>query len=131
MFCIKNLMILHLQRKTNLKWAAFSEIHVFLVDLCWIEILVAMDFYVSLCSKSDLDLLRIFPTKKKKSKTISSRVDVFNNFTEMDIFCIKSAAIIAVYQIFHLIDYFCLEIVEKIKLKFVRMPQSMKSSYLG
>ena len=69
--------------------------------------------------------------KHKKSKTISSRVDVFKYLTEMDIFCFKSAAIIAVYQIFHLIDEFCLEIVKKIKLKSVRMPQSMKSSYLG
>ena len=69
--------------------------------------------------------------KHKKSKTISSRVDAFKNLTEMDIFCFKSAAIIAVDQIFHLIDYFCPEIVKKIKLKFVRMPQSMKSSYLG
>ena len=42
--------------------------------------------------------------KHKKSKTISSRVDVFKNLTEMDIFCFKSAAIIAVNQIFHLID---------------------------
>ena len=42
--------------------------------------------------------------KDKKSKTISSRVDVFKNLTEMDMFCFKSAAIIAVYQIFHLID---------------------------
>ena len=55
----------------------------------------------------------------------------FKNLTEMDIFCFKSVAIIAVYQIFHLIDYFCREIVEKIKLTFFRMPQSMKSSYLG
>ena len=69
--------------------------------------------------------------KHKKSKTISSRVDAFKNLTEMDIFCFKSAAIIAVYQIFDLIDQFCLEIVEKIKLKFVRMPQSMKSFFLG
>ena len=65
------------------------------------------------------------------SKTISSRVDVFKNLTEMDIFCFKSAAIIAVYQIFHLIHWFCLEIIENIKLKIVRTPQSMKSSYLG
>ena len=36
--------------------------------------------------------------KHKKSKTISSRVDVFKNFPEMDVFCFKSAAIIAVYQ---------------------------------
>ena len=53
----------------------------------------------------------------------------FKNLTEMDIFCFKSVAIIAVYQIFHLIDYFCREIVEKIKLTFFRMPQSMKSSF--
>ena len=42
--------------------------------------------------------------KHKKFKTICSRVDVFKNLTEMDIFCFESAAIIAVYQIFHLID---------------------------
>ena len=42
--------------------------------------------------------------KHKKSKTISLRVDVLKNLTEMDIFCFKSAAIIAVYQIFYLID---------------------------
>ena len=39
-----------------------------------------------------------------ESKTISSMVDVFKNLTEMDIFCFKSAAIIAGYQIFPLID---------------------------
>ena len=50
--------------------------------------------------------------KHKKSKTISSRVDVFKNLTEMDIFCFKSAAIIVVYQILHLIDEICLEIVK-------------------
>ena len=69
--------------------------------------------------------------KHKKSKTISWRVYVFENLTEMDIFSFKSAAINAVYQIFHLIDQFYLEIVEKSKLKFVRMPERMKSSYLG
>ena len=51
--------------------------------------------------------------KHKKSKTMSSRVDVFKNLTEMDIFCFKSAAIIAFDQIFHSIVSFCPEIVKK------------------
>ena len=60
--------------------------------------------------------------KRKKSKTICSRVDVYKIQTKMYLICFWQVGIIIVYQIITLDYQFGRSIIEKLESKFVRMP---------
>ena len=55
-------------------------------------------------AKTKSDYIMDWNRKHKKSKTICWRVDYSKNLQEMYLFCFRSAAIIALYRIFYLVD---------------------------